>query len=219
MVKTKNMKDIAIYGAGGFGRETACLLKYINEVKLTWNLIGFFDDGKQVGDKNEFGNILGGITELNNYATPLSVVFAIGSPHIIKKLMDKINSDKIDFPNIIAPDVKFTDKEHLNLGVGNIFCLGCTITCNVRIGNFNCFNGYITIGHDVIIKDYNAIMPGCRISGNVNIGNFNFIGVNAAILQRIKIGNSVTIGANSVIIRNTEDNTTYIGNLAKKFKF
>ena len=43
------MKKIAIYGAGGFGREVACLLNKINEVKLTWELIGFFDDGLAIG--------------------------------------------------------------------------------------------------------------------------------------------------------------------------
>jgi len=32
------MKDIAIYGAGGFGREVACLINKINEVNPTWNL-------------------------------------------------------------------------------------------------------------------------------------------------------------------------------------
>ena len=39
------MKKIAIYGAGGFGREVACLLNKINEVEPTWDLVGFFDDG------------------------------------------------------------------------------------------------------------------------------------------------------------------------------
>ena len=42
----KNMKDIAIYGAGGFGREVACLLNAINANDAIWNLIGFFDDVK-----------------------------------------------------------------------------------------------------------------------------------------------------------------------------
>ena len=41
------MKNIAIYGAGGFGREVACLLNIINEKEPTWNLVGFFDDGKE----------------------------------------------------------------------------------------------------------------------------------------------------------------------------
>ncbi|MDR1459358.1 MAG: serine acetyltransferase, partial [Bacteroidales bacterium] len=47
------MKDIAIYGAGGLGREIACLIRHINENEPTWNLIGFFDDGKAKGSSNE----------------------------------------------------------------------------------------------------------------------------------------------------------------------
>ena len=213
------MKDIAIYGAGGFGREVACVLRCINEIKPVWNLVGFFDDGKQIGNQTEFGPILGGRTQLNNYATPLSVVFAIGSPRAVDVLRSKVVSDKISFPNIIAPDVRFLDKEHLVMGEGNLFCLGCTVTCNVRMGSFNRFNGYITIGHDVELGSYNAVMPGSRISGDVKMGNYNFVGVNAAILQGVTIGDNTVIGANSVIIRDTKDGLTYIGNPAKKFSF
>ena len=61
------MNDIAIYGAGGFGREVACLLKLINEQKPTWNLVGFFDDGKEFGYKTEYGSVLGGIKEPVSY--------------------------------------------------------------------------------------------------------------------------------------------------------
>ena len=43
------MKNIAIYGAGGFGREVACLLNKNNEVKLTWELIGLFNVGLAIG--------------------------------------------------------------------------------------------------------------------------------------------------------------------------
>ena len=52
------MRDIAIYGAGGFGREIACLIKEINGVEPTWNLIGFFDDGKEFGIFREFECII-----------------------------------------------------------------------------------------------------------------------------------------------------------------
>lgn len=45
------MKDIAIFGAGGFGREVACLIRSINECidvdEERWNFIGFFDDVKE----------------------------------------------------------------------------------------------------------------------------------------------------------------------------
>ena len=84
------MRDIAIYGAGGFGRETACLIKEINSVKPTWNLIGFFDDGKEFGYQTEYGNVLGGIKELNNYCRKLSVAIAIGSPVIVAQISSSI---------------------------------------------------------------------------------------------------------------------------------
>lgn len=48
------MKDIAIFGAGGFGREVACLIKRINKIKPQWNFIGFFDDNEELkGTMNE----------------------------------------------------------------------------------------------------------------------------------------------------------------------
>ena len=42
------MKDVVIYGAGGFGREIACLLRLINEKCEEWNLMGFLDDDEKL---------------------------------------------------------------------------------------------------------------------------------------------------------------------------
>lgn len=214
------MKDIAIYGAGGFGREIACLLKRINhESKEDWNLVGFFDDGTPIGSKNEYGEVLGNIDTLNAWEKPLSVVFAIGSPKAISMLHSKIINSNISFPNIIAPDTIFLDKENVRMGIGNVFCSRCLVSCNIEIGNFNTFNGYITIGHDAVIGNYNSIMPAVKISGGVHIGERNFIGVNSVILQYKSIGNNTTIGAGAVVLRNTKDGNTYIGNPATKVKY
>lgn len=214
------MKDIAIYGAGGFGREIACLLKRINnESKEDWNLVGFFDDGASVGSKNEYGEVLGNIDILNSWDKPLSVVFAIGSPKAVSMLHSKITNINISFPNIIAPDTLFLDKENVRMGIGNVFCSRCLVSCNVEIGNFNTFNGYITVGHDAVIGNYNSIMPAVKISGGVHIGEENFIGVNSVIHQYKSIGNDTTIGAGAVVLRNTKDGNTYVGNPATKVKY
>ena len=39
------MKKIAIYGAGGFGREVLTLINDINKINPQYQVIGFFDDG------------------------------------------------------------------------------------------------------------------------------------------------------------------------------
>ena len=213
------MKDIAIYGAGGFGREVACLIHRINEISPEWELIGFFDDGIIKGAKNEYGEVLGGINEVNNYPDDLAVVIAIASPKIVEKLVGNIASSKISFPNIISPDVTFLDKNNISVGKGNIISFHCVISCNVRIGDFNIFNGLVNVGHDAILGNYNSIMPAVKISGEVKIGNRNFLGVNSVVLQQVKIGNDTVIGANSLILRKTKDGMTYVGNPASIIKY
>ena len=79
------MKDIAIYGAGGFGREVASLIKRINRIENQWNFVGFFDDdfrNKPKGSSNEYGSLLGGIDDLNTYPSNLSLILAFGNPKI-----------------------------------------------------------------------------------------------------------------------------------------
>lgn len=213
------MNDIAIYGAGGLGREVACLIRLINEnqEKPEWNLIGFLDDDEKTwGAWNEYGKVLGGVDWVNQYCDELACVIAVGSPNAVQAIAGKINNPKIIFPNLYAPSVTFLDKDNLEIGQGNIFCSNCFVSCHVKVGNFNLFNGYIPIGHDAVIGDYNVVMPSCNISGGVKIGNCNFLGVQSVVLQYIKIGNNTRIGANSVIMRKTKDGYLYIGNPAKR---
>jgi sugar O-acyltransferase (sialic acid O-acetyltransferase NeuD family) len=213
------MKNIAIYGAGGYGREIACLIEAINAHSLQWNMIGFFDDGIRKGEKNGYGEILGGLPELNLYPSELSLAVAIASPQALGLIIGKITNTHILFPNIVAPDVLFLDKKNMSIGQGNIIGFRSAVSCNVRIGNFNRFNTDIFLGHDVVVGNYNMFNPSARISGEVSIGDYNFFGVNSIVLQQKSIGNNTVIGAGSVILKKTKDNKTYTGNPATELKY
>ena len=181
------MKKIAIIGAGGFGREVVCLINAINEKNEEWDFIGFFDDVKNIGYENEYGKVLGRIKDLNSYPESLAVVVAIAKPSAIEVIVKSITSPNIYFPNLIAPNAIFFDKNNISLGRGNIISFGCSISCNVHIGNFNILNCCILVGHDTRIGDYNAIMPSTNISGNVTMGERNFLGVSSFILEKLTI--------------------------------
>jgi len=213
------MKKIAIYGAGGFGREVACLIRIINEQSPEWDLIGFFDDGIEKGTNNEYGVVLGGIDEVNSYPEELAIVISIASPKIVEKIVGNVTSSKIYYPNIISPDVIYLDRDNVKIGKGNIICSGSLLSCNVNLGNFNILNGFIPIGHDTQIGNFNSFMPAVKISGEVSIGNRNFFGVNSVVLQQIKIGNDTVVGANSLILRKTKDGMTYVGSPASIIKY
>lgn len=219
---SKGMKDIAIYGAGGLGREIACLIKMINESQSAprWNHIGFFDDNPELrGTSNEYGAILGGFDMLNCWTKPIDIAMAIGNPTVVKKITENITNKNVDYPNIFAPNTLYLDKENITFGRGNVVCLGCIFSCNVRVGDFNVFNGLITVGHDAKIGNYNSLMPSVRISGEVIIGDENFFGCASVVLQQVMVGCKTTVGAGSVVMRKTKDCNTYIGNPASLVKY
>lgn len=211
------MKDIAIYGAGGFGREMACAIHRFNSKKATWNFVGFFDDGIEKGAHNKYGKVLGGLQDLNRWNGPIDILIAIGTSLIRKSVYEKINNDLVHFPNFFS-DFRCADTDNYFLGKGNII-LGTFFSCNVRGKDFNVFNGGVVLGHDVEIGSYNTFMPGTRVSGDVKIEDENFFGVGSIILQGLHIGNRVRVGAGSVLMRKTKDDNLYIGNPAKIFKY
>lgn len=215
------MKNIAIYGAGGFGKEVACMINRINSKEEKWRLIGFFDDNPNIKGKmiSHHGICLGGIEELNKYEKELALTIAIGNPNVVRKVYSKINNLNIYYPNLIMTDFDIVDKETFKIGKGNIIQASCVASCDVTIGDFNVFNGSVVLGHDVKVGDYNTFMPATKISGEVVIGEECFFGVGSIVLQQIKIGNRVKLGAGSVMMRKPKDDNLYVGNPAKLFKY
>jgi sugar O-acyltransferase (sialic acid O-acetyltransferase NeuD family) len=212
------MNKLVIYGAGGFGREIACLINSINTVKNQWDLIGFIDDGLPEGHSNRFGKVIGNLETLNNYHEKIAVAISIATPEIIKKLTDAITNPNVWYPNLIAPDVKFHDAASFSSGAGNIIFFSCRISCDVKIGSFNLMNSLASLGHDVVIGDRNVLNPAVRISGDCRVGNDNFLGVHSIILQGISIGDNTRIGAASVVLRKTKNDSLYYGNPARRIK-
>lgn len=213
------MKPIAIYGAGGFGKEVACVIERINFHTPAWKLIGFFDDGVEKETMiSRFGRVLGGKKELNTWEEPISIVFAIGVPKTLRNVVENLHNEHIDYPNIIHPEAFFADPLTFKIGKGNVIIRGCSFSCDVTIGDFNQFNSISALAHDVEVGSFNVFMPLSRISGGAKIGEANFFGINSIVLQGIKIGNQTRIGANSVVIRKTKDNYLYMGNPAMRTK-
>lgn len=215
------VKDIAIYGAGGLGRETASTLsEFTFENEDGWNLIGFFDDAIEPGTMiGNHGKVLGGINSLNAWDKPINVAICVGYPQIRAKIIANITNSLVRFPNLINKDIHISDINSFKIGFGNLIQWGCHFTTNTSIGNFNLMNGEIGFGHDNTIGDFNVFMSGTHISGGVTIGNRNLFGSISYVMERLRVGSDVTLGPLSAMLTKPSDGNTYIGNPAKKFKF
>jgi sugar O-acyltransferase (sialic acid O-acetyltransferase NeuD family) len=213
------MKDIAIFGVGGFGREVLALIKNINEVIPTWNIVGFFDDGYNKGTMfNGYPN-LGTVDDLNQWKSPLCLVLAIGSSTIKNQVRQRISNPFIDYPTLIHPSVWIGDKDYVEIGKGCILCAGVMITTNVTIKDFVILNLQCTVGHDTVINENVSIMPSVNISGEVNLGEGVYIGTGSKIINQISIGNYTIVGAGAVVAKTLPAHCTAVGVPAKPIKF
>ena len=213
------MRDIAIFGVGGFGREVLALIKDINKVELTWNVVGFFDDGYEKGELfNGYPN-LGKMEDLNKWKTPLCLALAIGSPIIKKKILDRITNPLVDFPTLIHPSVWIGDKEFVQIGKGCILCAGVMVTTNVQIKDFVILNLQCTVGHDTVINDHASFMPSVNISGEVTIEEGVYVGTGAKIINQLEIGEYTIVGAGAVVAKSLPAHCTAVGVPATPIKF
>ena len=214
------MKKLAIYGAGGFGKEVFCIVRKINETKPQWDVVGFFDDGRAKGcAAGRYGHVLGGMNELNAWNEELAIVVAVGATKNLLRIVSRINNPRVWFPNIIHPDAIFADWQSITMGQGNVVQRASAFSCDVTIGDFNVFNGSTVVGHDVTIGNHNIFMPSVRLSGGVKIGDDNFFGIASIVIQGLKVGFDVTLSAGSVLLTKPKDGFLYLGNPARKTEF
>lgn len=194
------MKDIVIIGAGGIGREVAWIIEEINEVKPTWNIIGFVDENSEMHDKILNGyKVLGALDSLDKLEVKPYVVVAIANCSVKKDIVTRLDG-KFDFAKIVYPRVKVS--KYIEIGHGTIIYPGVILTVNTKIGNHVIISGNCGIGHNTVIGDYSSVLWGSNFSGYDVVGKECFIGVGTKVAQGIKIADSRRVSAGGIV---TED--------------
>lgn len=204
------MKKIAIYGAGGLGKEVKTIIDAINRIKYSYDFIGFFDD-KACGN-----DIIGDLDKLNQWPKRLFLVVGVGSPMVRKKIVNSITNIKVQYETLIHPSAIIGDVYNVSLGRGTIIGAGSILTTDIEIGEHVLINLNVTVGHDAKIGSFSSIMPGVNIAGGVNIDKTVLIGSGANLINVIKVGENATIGAGAVVIKDIRPHTTAIGIPAKE---
>lgn len=211
-------KPIIIVGAGGLGREIAWMIHRINEFAPAWELLGYTDDGILPGTMYSGVTVLGNVNSLLDYEYPVSVICAIASVEIRRKIVQKLKqSTYLDFPNLIDPSAILS--EQVEIGIGNIICAQCILTVDIQVGDFNIFNNQCTIGHDAKLSSFVTLYPAVNISGNVIIEQETEIGTGSQIIQGKRIGEGAIVGAGSVVINHIPPYATAVGCPASPIKF
>jgi sugar O-acyltransferase (sialic acid O-acetyltransferase NeuD family) len=211
------MKQIAIFGASGFGREVMPL------VRQQWAHVGgphkltFVDDHPPLPECNGHPVL--------SYAEWMSLPYssrhiniAIANSAVRQQLAERCAGDGVEFFEVRAANVVQLDD--VELGEGAILSSFVHLTSNIRIGKHFHANIYSYVAHDCVIGDYVTFAPGVKCNGNVVVQDHAYIGTGAVIKQGqpgrpLVIGAGALVGMGAVVTRSVPPGTTVVGNPAK----
>jgi sugar O-acyltransferase (sialic acid O-acetyltransferase NeuD family) len=211
------LTNIAIFGAGGFGREVKMLINQINQAEEKYRFVGFFDDGIKKGTKINGYEVLGDIDDINTYKGKLGLVISIANPKVKHFILSNIVNEDVFFPTLIHPSC-YIGNDNVVIGEGSIICAGTIITVDINIGAHVILNLSCTVGHDTNIGKYSSFMPSVNISGEVEMGDGVYCGTGAKIINQLTIGAYTIIGAGAVVSKSLPGNCTAVGVPAKVIK-
>ena len=192
------MKELAIIGAGGFGKE---VMSYVS------NKATFY-----VSD-HIAATPIRPLSQLD--CDRSDAVIAIGNP-LARQTIANILRHGQEFANVIHEVTCIGDS--VSLGHGAIITPFAVITVDCTIGTHFQANLHSDVGHDCVIGNFVTLAPSARISGRCTIGNRVYIGTNAVIKEGISICDDVIIGAGAVVLSNITEKGTYVGMPAKRIK-
>ena len=205
------MKKIIIIGSGGVGREVAWIIEDINNLKPTYEILGFIDDCEEKwGEVFDGNKVLGNFEHLveNLASEDISIVIAVSNCITKSKIVKKLGG-LFKFETIIHPSAIY--KRDIEIGVGTIIYPSVIISVNVSVGKHVLICSKTGVGHDTSIGDYSSIFWNVNLSGNVSVGEKVLIGTSASIIQGLEIGENAIIGSGSVVIRNIKSETKNVG--------
>lgn len=164
---------LVIVGAGGLGKEIACLVEGISEYEVA----GFYDDGVPTGqlvlDKYP---VLGTTQDLMNNESAHSVVIAFGNPKTRKKVWELLAlNERLNFPVLIHSQSLLMNKERITLGRGVVIFPFSILTTDIVLGDNCLVHTRASVHHDVNVGAHSVIMPGARLAMSEQLEEATFV--------------------------------------------
>lgn len=211
------MKQIAILGASGYGREVIPLARQQWAAMDAPHQLVFVDDNPTQPECNGH-RVMTYAEWLNQPADSRHINIAIANSTVRQRLVERCAADGVKFFEVRAANVVQMDE--VQLGEGAVLSPFVTLTSNIRIGRHFHANIYSYVAHDCVIGDFVTFAPSVKCNGNVVIEDHAYIGTGAVIKQGkpgepLVIGRGAVVGMGAVVTKSVPPGVTVVGNPAR----
>lgn len=206
------MLKLAIYGAGGMGRETMIAARETGH----WEDIFFIVDEEYMPENREIkGCSTFALEEIRQRYRPdeIEMLVCVGEPTSRVRLKDRIEKSGFKLGRFIDPSVKIHSCTKLGRGV--IILRGCILASDVTIGDNSALSFGVILGHDNTVGENCYFAPGVCTGGLVHWGDCSFAGLGCTVREGAAVGEHSIIGQGAVVVKGVQPHTTVVGNPAK----
>lgn len=204
------MPQLLIVGSGGHAREVHQIVKDINHVLPTWNVLGFavhseFLPSGLINDLPVFE-----IVDAIGRYPEAKLIVAIGAPKARRRVVAQIEAmGRPSFATIVHPNAIVGGGVHISEGC--VIFPACIVTTDVRLGRHVHLNVASSVSHDGKISDFVTLGPRVVCCGRVLLGEAVDMGAGAVAIPRVEIGADSVVGAGAVVTGNLPGGVTAVG--------
>jgi len=203
---------LAIYGAGGLGREVLELAKQINTAQPRWETFCFIDD---INPERQLRG-LPVVTLDTLCAKEYEIAIAVGEPALRRVLADKARQAGFHLPVLVHPAAQISAE--VTLSEGCIVSCGAFISCDTTIGRNVYLQPNTSLGHDCQIGDDCVISSIACLAGHCKVGTGTFIGMGAMVRENTTIGEEVIISMGAAVFSDIAPGVVAMGNPARAMR-
>ena len=207
-------KQLVLVGSGGFGRETAEVVRAINDFAGAprWDLLGFLDDDDAQWGASVSGTpVLGGLDQLDGLPDA-SVVVCTGHPGNFtskKRIVGCLGLARERYATLVHPAAVVPAS--CSLGEGTVVLAGVVATADVCVGAHVGVMPQTVLTHDDQLDDFVTVGAGARVAGSVHVGEGAYLGSGCLIREGRAVGPWALVGMGAVVTRDVPGGEVWAG--------
>lgn len=203
------MKNIIIFGTGGFSRVTFNLIQQINQCTPdSFSVVGFLNENCEEDANDSMGTseaipTHASLARFDIAALKPEVVVAVGNPETRLYLKQKINRAGLQLATLVHPTSVHADDVKLGQGV---ICLAYSILePGVVVHDNVLINKLVSVGHDSIIGSSSVIHSNTSVAGDCSIGQASLLGQCVSMRQGVSVGSYTMVGMGAAVVKDVGD--------------
>jgi sugar O-acyltransferase (sialic acid O-acetyltransferase NeuD family) len=186
------MSSIAIFGAGGLGREVLALARALNH-----DVPCFLVDAPTAAEtvhgvpvRRDWAALAG--------APDLAFVVAIGDPAARARVAGQLAAAGARFATLVHPLAHVGHS--VTIGPGSLVLGPASMTADIALGAHVLVNPGCTLAHDGVVGDFACLAPAVALAGGVVIGPSAALGIGARVAPFVTVGAHAVVGAGAVVL-------------------